>query len=128
MMESEPALQVDCSYETLARLHDNPGEKIDELQSFQPDSSTIKRQQRAFQALANEDRLRLLDALADGEKCGCELEIVLDAPQSTVATHLRRLRGAGIVKRRRKGKWSFYRIADSAVVLILDLVAAMEDK
>jgi ArsR family transcriptional regulator len=78
-----------------------------------------------FRALANEDRLRLLDALRNGERCGCELMVLLDAPQSTVATHLRTLREAGLVKNRKKGKWNYYRIADGAVMDVLDLAVAL---
>ncbi|PSQ13655.1 transcriptional regulator, partial [Halobacteriales archaeon QS_7_68_65] len=51
----------------------------------------------------------------------------LDAPQSTVATHLRKLKQAGLVKSRRKGKWSYYRIADTAALELLDLARAIQE-
>ena len=80
-----------------------------------------------FKALANEDRLRILETLRDSECCGCELQVVLDAPQSTVATHLRKLKQAGLVKSRKKGKWSYYRIADTAAFELLDLAHAIQE-
>lgn len=80
-----------------------------------------------FQALSNENRLRVLESLRDGERCGCELQVILDAPQSTVATHLRKLREAGLVKDRKQGRWNYYRIADTAVLDILDLAQAITE-
>jgi ArsR family transcriptional regulator len=112
--------------ETLARLYDDPDERAVALRRLRPDDATIERRRTVFAALANEDRLRLVSALRDGEKCVCELQVVLDAPQSTVATHLRTLKDAGVIRRRRKGKWSYYRLADGAVLDLLDLAAELE--
>lgn len=112
--------------ETLARLYDDPDERAVTLRKRRPDAVTVERRRAVFAALANEDRLRLVSALRDGEMCVCELQVVLDAPQSTVATHLRKLRDAGVIKRRRKGKWSYYRLADGAVLDLLDLAAELE--
>jgi len=78
-----------------------------------------------FKALANEHRIRILEALRDGELCACELQVVLDAPQSTVASHLRELKDAGLVKSRRQGKWSYYRIGDTAALQLLDVADAL---
>lgn len=111
--------------ETLERLYEDPDEGIADLLTQRADESTVGSQYRVFKALANEDRLRLLDALRGGERCGCELMVLLDAPQSTVATHLQKLREAGLVKNRRKGKWNYYRIADAAVMDVLDLAVEL---
>lgn len=111
---------------TLGQLYDDPAERVDSLQRLHPDRETIDRQHAVFTALSNESRIRLLTALRDGEKCVCELQVVLDAPQSTVATHLRKLKQAGLIKRRRKGKWSYYRLADGAVLDLLDLAGELE--
>lgn len=80
-----------------------------------------------LKALANEKRLAIVTALQQGELCACELETVLDAPQSTVASHLRELRDAGIVRTRKDGRWTYYRIADTATLQLLDLAAAVGD-
>ena len=77
----------------------------------------------------SDERLAVVHALREGELCACELETVLDAPQSTVASHLRKLRDAGIVATRKEGKWTYYRIADTASLQLLDLAAALgEDR
>lgn len=119
-------VRVEEARETLERLYDNPDEQISELQAFRPDEAAVEQQYPVFQALANEDRLRLLDTLRHGERCGCELIVILDLPQSTVATHLRCLREAGLVKNRKKGRWNYYRLADGAVMDLLDLATVVE--
>ena len=112
--------------ETMSRLYDDPDARIDHLGDLDPDAALVSGQATVFKALASEDRLRILAALRECECCVCELQIVLDAPQSTVATHLRKLREAGLIKSRKKGRWSYYRIADTAVFELLDLAAAVE--
>ena len=124
---SEQEVPVDEAHETLERLYDNPDEQIPELYEYRPDEETVEHEYSVFQALANEDRLRLLGALRHGERCGCELMVILDAPQSTVATHLRNLRNAGLVKNRKKGRWNYYRIADAAVMDLLDLAGVIQE-
>ena len=90
-----------------------------------PEDDAIDVELTVFKALANEKRLAIIHALRQGELCACELETVLDAPQSTVASHLRKLRDAGIVRTRKEGKWTYYRIADTASLQLLDLASAM---
>ena len=80
-----------------------------------------------FKALANETRLQIVEALREGELCVCELEAVLDAPQSTVASHLAQLREAGLVRTRKEGKWTYYRIADTATLQLLALADALAE-
>ena len=127
MSASDSEAPDDEARETLERLYDDPDEEIAELLDHRADETTVETQYAAFRALANEDRLRLLDALRGGERCGCELMVLVDAPQSTVATHLRKLRDAGLVKSRKKGKWNYYRIADAAVMDVLDLAVAIRE-
>lgn len=122
-MTTNDQLEEACC--ALERLHDDVDASVDSLVGRRPDEETARVQVTVFGALANEHRVRALEALRDGELCGCELQIVLDAPQSTVATHLRKLRDAGLVKTRKKGKWTYYRVADTAVFELLDLAAAV---
>lgn len=114
------------AYDALDRLCDDPDERVADLQDLEPTEGEVAGQAAVFKALANEDRLRVLHALRECECCGCELQVVLDAPQSTVSTHLRKLKDAGLVRSRKKGKWTYYRIADTAVLELLDLAAAIQ--
>ena len=114
------------AYNALERLYEDPDERVANLQRTLPPEQNTTDQETVFKALGNKDRLRILSTLRDSECCGCELQVILDAPQSTVATHLRKLKDAGLVKSRKKGKWSYYRIADTAVFELLDLAHAIQ--
>lgn len=126
MSESQSA--SDEAREALDRLYDHPSERIDALQELGSPDRDIEGEAALFKTLGNENRLRVLLALRESECCGCELQVALDAPQSTVATHLRKLKEAGIVSSRKKGKWSYYRITDTAVLELLDLVEAIQEE
>jgi len=69
-----------------------------------------------FKAVADSCRLRILKLLKEGELCVCEIMAALKKPQSSTSHHLSILKEAGLVKERRDGKWSYYRLADGAVV------------
>jgi DNA-binding transcriptional ArsR family regulator len=66
-------------------------------------------------ALGDETRLRLLMALRDGELCLCQLIELLGLAPSTVSKHMTLLQQAGLVERRKQGRWHFYRLAESRV-------------
>ncbi|NGM68077.1 helix-turn-helix transcriptional regulator [Natronolimnobius sp. AArcel1] len=113
--------------QTLEQLYDEAdSDPIAGLAERRPADDAVGTQATVFGALANEHRVRLLEALRDGELCACELQVVLEAPQSTVATHLRTLREVGLVKTRKKGKWTYYRVADTAVFELLDIAVAVD--
>jgi ArsR family transcriptional regulator, arsenate/arsenite/antimonite-responsive transcriptional repressor len=62
-----------------------------------------------FKTLADPTRLRLLNLLADGETCVCELTNTLRVVQPKVSRHLAQLKRAGLVEAQREGKWMHYR-------------------
>jgi ArsR family transcriptional regulator len=111
--------------QTLDRLYDNPENRLTALFELAPDDEQVDAQLAVFKALANEHRIRILEALSEGELCACELQAILNAPQSTVASHLRTLKEAGLVKTRRQGKWTYYRIGDTGVLQLLDIADAL---
>ncbi len=111
--------------QTLERLYDDPDSRLTSLFDLAPDDEQVATEEAVFKALANEHRVRALEALREGELCACELQVVLDAPQSTVASHLRELRDAGLVETRRQGKWTYYRIGDTAALQLLDIAHAL---
>jgi DNA-binding transcriptional ArsR family regulator len=61
-------------------------------------------------ALAHPGRLRLLAMLRGGDLCVCQLTAVLELAASTVSSHLRDLRRAGLVTERKSGKWVHYQL------------------
>lgn len=123
MTESVP----ESTRQTLERLYEDPETRVTSLFELIPDDETVTAELTVFKALANEYRIQILEALRDGELCACELQVILDAPQSTVASHLRELKDAGLVKSRRQGKWSYYRIGDTAALQLLDIADALAE-
>jgi DNA-binding transcriptional ArsR family regulator len=63
-------------------------------------------------ALSDETRVRALLTVRDGELCLCQIIDVLGLSPSTVSKHMSVLQQAGLVHRRKEGKWHFYRLAD----------------
>lgn len=61
-----------------------------------------------FKALGNANRLVIVDALADGERCVADLTARLGLDISTVSNHLSVLKSVGILKDERRGTQVFY--------------------
>ena len=61
-----------------------------------------------LKALSHEIRYALVRHLAGGERCVCDLEALLELPQSKVSYHLGILREAGLVRAEQRGKNTYY--------------------
>jgi ArsR family transcriptional regulator len=72
--------------------------------------AAIEQATELLQLFAEPTRLRLLALLADHELTVSELVAVTELAQSRVSTHLGRLKEAGLVRDRRMGTSSFYRV------------------
>lgn len=59
-------------------------------------------------ALGDSNRLRIVEMLSDGEKCGCKLLEAFDITQPTLSHHMKILCECGLVETRKEGKWSHY--------------------
>ncbi len=62
-------------------------------------------------ALADENRVRMLLALRDGELCVCQVTELLGLAWSTTSKHLSILYQAGLVDARKAGRWIYYSLA-----------------
>ena len=65
---------------------------------------------KAFKALSDETRLRILNLLLERECCVCEVMQVLDISESRASRNLGFLYDAGFLKLRRQGLWALYSI------------------
>ena len=76
---------------------------------------------RAFGALADPVRLRLLSIVADaGECCACDLVEPLGKSQPTVSHHTRVLADAGLIHGDKRGKWVWWRVDRARVKALRD--------
>ncbi|WP_432799750.1 ArsR/SmtB family transcription factor [Poriferisphaera sp. WC338] len=64
-------------------------------------------------ALSDETRVRALMMLDGQELCLCEIIDILKLAPSTVSKHMSLLYTAGLIHRRKQGKWQYYRLADT---------------
>lgn len=72
-----------------------------------------------FKLLGDPTRVRLLDALTDGERCVCDLAAAVAMTESAVSHQLRLLRASRLVRVRRTGRHAFYALDDHHVVGLL---------
>lgn len=79
---------------------------------------------QVMKALAHPTRLFLVDQLAEGERCVCELAEKVDADLSTVSRHLTVLRQAGLVQDEKRGQQVWYSLK---VPCILNFFGCVED-
>ncbi|MEJ6011298.1 metalloregulator ArsR/SmtB family transcription factor [Novosphingobium aquae] len=75
--------------------------------------------------LGNEKRLMVLCQLSEGELSVTELQMRIGLSQSALSQHLALLREHGAVTTRREGQMIFYRIADPAVMRMIETLAEL---
>ena len=106
-----------CKAKNAARRLKALTEKIDEAE--------LAAEADVFRAMADPFRLAILQLLRDGELCVCEIMTALDNPQSSTSYHLSILKRAGLVKERKEGKWSRYRLSEGEVIEMMKLADLM---
>jgi len=78
-----------------------------------------------FRGFGDPTRLRILEALADGERSVGQLVKLIGSPQPKVSNHLACLRWCGFVDSRRDHRTVYYRVADARVLEMLELAHAL---
>jgi ArsR family transcriptional regulator len=74
---------------------------------------------KILSALSDPTRLELLEYLAGGERCVCEIIPAFSRSQSTISKHLNILYETGIIDRRMDGKRTLYRIGNPKIFNLL---------
>jgi len=73
-------------------------------------------------ALADPTRWRIVRLVTNDALCVCELADILEMPQSSVSSHVRVIRKAGLLESEKCEKWTYFRIEAK----YLKLIQAME--
>jgi DNA-binding transcriptional ArsR family regulator len=89
------------------------------------DKTVYEAKARVIKALAHPSRLIMVDALAEGERCVCELQRLVGSDMSTVSKHLAVMRDAGIVEDRREGQNIYYRLSVPCILRFFDCIEAV---
>ncbi len=74
-----------------------------------------------FKALSDPTRVKIFNALFNGELCVCDLAEVINLSQSATSHQLRMLREINLVKFRREGKIVLYSLTDQHVETLFNV-------
>jgi DNA-binding transcriptional ArsR family regulator len=102
-----------------------------EAEHLDPTSSEARRQRLlpartvegladTFRVLGDPTRVRILDALATGELCVCDIASLVGISESAVSHQLRLLRGMRLVRPRRAGRLVYYAVDDHHILELLN--------
>lgn len=80
---------------------------------------------KVLKAMAHPSRLAMLEAMAGGEKCVCELQRLVGSDMSTVSKHLSVMKAAGLVEDRKEGLWVHYRLRCPCVLDFMNCIEAV---
>jgi ArsR family transcriptional regulator, lead/cadmium/zinc/bismuth-responsive transcriptional repressor len=82
-------------------------------------AATVEQIAATFSVLGDPTRIRILDALAAGELCVCDIATLAGISESAVSHQLRLLRGMRLVRPRRAGRQVFYSVDDQHIVQLM---------
>jgi ArsR family transcriptional regulator, arsenate/arsenite/antimonite-responsive transcriptional repressor len=79
--------------------------------------SEVEATARLFKALADPNRVRIVNLLATSPDpvCVCEFTGPLGLSQPTVSHHLKKLVAAGLLEREQRGTWAYYSLNRDAL-------------
>lgn len=68
-----------------------------------------------FKALADTNRLMIVDMLSCGELCACKILEKFNVTQPTLSHHMKILCDCGLVNGRKEGKWIYYSLNEDTM-------------
>jgi DNA-binding transcriptional ArsR family regulator len=74
-----------------------------------------------FRILGDPTRVRIVDALAGGQLCVCDIATLVGMSESAVSHQLRLLRSMRLVRTRRAGRLVYYTLDDYHIIELLRL-------
>jgi len=80
---------------------------------------TVEALADTFRVLGDPTRVRMLDALAGGELCVCDIAALVGISESAVSHQLRLLRSLRLVRPRRAGRLVYYAVDDQHILELL---------
>jgi len=78
-------------------------------------------------ALSDPNRVRMLAACLDQERCVCQLVELIDLSNASISKHLAVLKNAGLLQSRKEGRWVHYKLPGAPAPIVtqsLDMVRA----
>lgn len=87
-----------------------------------------KRISEMFKALCDENRVKILRYLMNGEKCACHLLEYMNIAQPTLSHHMKILTQSGLVNCRKEGKWMYYSLSKDGFAAACDVLKTFMDR
>jgi len=84
--------------------------------SVQTDPAIVQALAETFRILGDPTRVRIVDALSEGELCVCDIAEQVGISESAVSHQLRLMRTMRIVRGRREGRCVYYTLDDQHVL------------
>lgn len=81
-----------------------------------------------IKAIGQENRLKILQLLQEGEMCVNDILLAIDQEQSNVSRHLNHLHRCGVLTRRKEGLKTFYGIKHPEVLTLIELTSEISRK
>lgn len=96
-------------------------DRVEAVRSSMPPDDDVSELADTFGLLSDPGRLRLLISLLEsGELCVCDLAAAASLNESSASHALRLLRAHRVVRVRRSGRMSYYRLEDLRVRLLVE--------
>jgi ArsR family transcriptional regulator len=80
---------------------------------------TVEALADTFRVLGDPTRVRILDALSEGELCVCDIASLVGISESAASHQLRLLRGMRLVRPRRAGRLVYYAVDDQHILELM---------
>jgi ArsR family transcriptional regulator len=84
-------------------------DELKQLAAQAADPKEARRRSKAFKAISDPKRLRIMGLLDVRDMCVCELMVALGMSQPNLSHHLKILEDEGFVEKRKEGKWTFFK-------------------
>lgn len=76
-------------------------------------------------ALGDSNRLKIVQMLSNGEKCGCKILEAFEITQPTLSHHMKTLCECGLVNARKDGKWSHYSLSCETFISFKSFISSL---
>ncbi len=91
-------------------------------------AENLEKQASFFKALGHPVRLGIVEMLLGGECCVCELHENSQRDMSTISSHLKSLKAAGVIRSEQRGKNIYYSLCCPCVALVLESIRTKVQK
>ncbi len=78
-----------------------------------------------FKALADTNRLMIVDMISCGELCACKILEKFDITQPTLSHHMKILCDCDLINVRKEGKWMYYSLNNEKVQDLKDFLCSV---